>query len=168
MRFIDVKKAHLNGIVEDGEKIYVELPADDAKAGMCARLNRWLYGMRPAASAWEKDYAEKFESVGFSRGVSAPTVFFNPELEVRCVVHGDDFTFLGAEDDLDVVTEHMESWYDLKVRGTLGGGPGDMKNISILNRQLTWVGDTIEYEADPKHVSIICEEFGLGESSKGL
>ena len=56
LRFIDVKKAHLNGIVDDVEFVHVELPPEDSKPGMCARLNRWLDGMRPAASAWEKDY----------------------------------------------------------------------------------------------------------------
>ena len=79
--------------MDDGEFVYVELPPEDSKPGMCARLNRWLYGMRPAASTWEKDYTDKFESIGFSRGSSAPTVFYNRSLEVRCVVHGDDFTF---------------------------------------------------------------------------
>ena len=108
LRFIDVKKAHLNGFVDEDQAVYVELPPEDAKPGMCARLRRWLYGMRPAASAWEKDYTDKLESVGLYRGASAPTVFYNAELEVRCVVHGDDFAVLGAENDLNAVTEQMK------------------------------------------------------------
>ena len=120
LRFIDVRKAHLNGVVGDGEYVYVELPREDYQPGKCARLLRWLYGMRPAASAWERDFTEKLESIGFRRGMGFPTVFYNAETSVRCVVHGDDFTFLGAEPDLDEVTAHMSVWYDLKVRGTLG------------------------------------------------
>jgi len=46
--FIDVKKAHLNGVVPDDVYAYVVLPD-----GRVWRLKRWLYGMRPAANAWE-------------------------------------------------------------------------------------------------------------------
>ena len=55
--FIDVKKAHLNGKVLEDEWAYVVLPAE--AGGGVARLRRWLYGMRPAARAWEEDYAAK-------------------------------------------------------------------------------------------------------------
>ena len=51
--------------------------------------------MRPAASAWEKDFSEKLEEFGLVTGVSAPTAFYCKEKELRCVVHGDDFTFMG-------------------------------------------------------------------------
>ena len=45
---IDVKKAHLNGVVKEGENAYIELPGEAGRRGMCGRLKRWLYGMRPA------------------------------------------------------------------------------------------------------------------------
>ncbi len=60
----------------------------------CWRLERWLYGMRPAASAWEADYSEKLKALGMVKGGGNPTAFYNPEKEMRCVVHDDDFTFL--------------------------------------------------------------------------
>ena len=46
--FTDAKKAHLNP--ECKEDVYIELP-DEAEGGpgMCAKLNFWLYGFRPAA-----------------------------------------------------------------------------------------------------------------------
>ena len=50
--------------------------------------------MRPAAQAWEEDYAERLNEAGLKRGMSAPTVFFNHETKVGLVVHGDGFTFL--------------------------------------------------------------------------
>ncbi len=76
LMFIDVEKAHLNGVVGD-ERACVELPDEDAEPGVCGRLNRWLYGTRPAASAWEKDYADRLEAIGFRKGMAAPTVFLN-------------------------------------------------------------------------------------------
>ena len=76
---IDVKKAHLNGRCEKDD-VFVELPVEaGAKPGTCGRLRRWLYGMRPAANGWEKDYSEKLESgLGLRKGVAAPTCFWNP------------------------------------------------------------------------------------------
>ena len=50
---IDVKGAHLTGDVP--EKVFVLLPSESG--GGVARLKRWLYGMRPAAKAWEEHYA---------------------------------------------------------------------------------------------------------------
>ena len=65
------------------------------KEGHCGRLRRWLYGMRQAASAWERDYSKKLVAIGRTKGIVAPTVFFWEERGVRCVVHGDDFTLTG-------------------------------------------------------------------------
>ena len=49
---IDVKKAHLNGVVGEDEWACIELPDGDKLQGMCGRLRRWLHGMRPAGWAW--------------------------------------------------------------------------------------------------------------------
>ena len=86
LAFVDIKKAHLNGKLGEDEYAYVGLPPE--AGGGVGRLKRWLYGMRPAASAWEEDYAAKLETIGFARGRSAPTVFINEVSGVRLVVWG--------------------------------------------------------------------------------
>ena len=63
--FMDVKKAHLNGKVSEDEGAFVVLPPE--AGGVVARLRRWLYGKRPAAKAWEEDYAANLQRVGFRR-----------------------------------------------------------------------------------------------------
>ena len=160
---IDVKKAHLNGRVPEDVYVYVELPD-----GTCWRLKRWLYGIRPAASYWEADYAERMEAIGFVRGKAAPTVFFNPKTGVRCVVHGDDFTFTGCDIDLADMVKEMKSWYEIKVRAIVGDEDGDDHEATILNRIIRWSHGVFEYEADPKHVKVLMEELGLDVDSKGL
>ena len=168
LMFVDVKKAHLNGVVGEGVSVYVELPWEAGAGGKCGKLRRWLYGMRPAASAWEKDYCDRFEEAGFRRGRAAPTVLYNPETEVRVVAHGDDFTLIGKDKELKDIKELMKSWYSLKVRGVLGPEVGDDKKITILGRELVWGEYGLEYEADRKHAKMICEAMGLEEWSKGL
>ena len=40
--FIDVRKAHLNAKVKEGESIFVELPEEAEAVGKCGKLKRWL------------------------------------------------------------------------------------------------------------------------------
>ena len=71
---MDVKKAHLNGEVPGDEEVFVLLPSEAGEG--VARLKRWLYGMRPAAKAWEEhDVTQIKEEGGFRRSISAATVF---------------------------------------------------------------------------------------------
>ena len=161
---IDVRKAHLNGICED--KVYVRIPPESklAKPGKCGRLNRWLYGMRPAAQAWQKDYTGKLESVGFQVGRASKVVFYHEEWQVRLVVHGDDFTFVGEQEDLNRVEALMKEWYDIKVRGYMSEDTEDCQELTLLNRVLRWDADAIEMEADPKHVKMILEKLDLEDA----
>ena len=61
---MDVKKAHLYGMVPEDVSAYVGLPC-----GKVWKLKQWLYGMRNAAQAREEDFATKLQSIGFVRGI---------------------------------------------------------------------------------------------------
>ena len=65
--FIDVKKAHLYGVVPEGEHAYIELPGEAEKQGKCGKLIKWHHGMRNAASAWEKHYTDRQAEMGFTK-----------------------------------------------------------------------------------------------------
>eukprot|EP00973_Karenia_brevis_P094309 12421824-Karenia_brevis.AAC.1 len=98
-----------------------ELPPEcHCPKGSCGKLNFWMYGMRGAASAWERHHAEKFSSIGFERGVSCGVVFYHSERDISLAVHGDDFTFCGADRDFKWARKYMEEWYEIKVRAILG------------------------------------------------
>ena len=114
--FIDVRKAHLNPACEGKE--YIVLPHEaEAPPGFYGRLKRWLYGMRGAAQAWEECYTHELASVDFLEGTSSPAVFYNPSTEMRLVVHGDNFTFLGYGDDVEIMKTQIAGWLDIKIRG---------------------------------------------------
>ena len=168
LMFIDVKKAHLNGRLQGDEEAYIELPEGWSSPGKCGKLKRWLYGMRNAASAWERDYTRELVKIGFVPGVTAPIVFYHPAWEVQCVVHGDDFTFLGWERDLEHIASKMSEAYSLKIRGVMGGEPKDTQEIVILNRRLRWSNGELSYEADPEHAKKIWEALGLTSKANGL
>ena len=140
--FVDVKKAHLNAKCDEEE--WVELPDEFKKFGRYAKLKRWLYGMRKAASGWEDDYARRLVEDVFRRGRAASTIFYHPKTQVRVVVHGDDFTFAGTESELKRIQAKMHEWYDVEVRGVLGSGKRDVHEIEILGRNLTWTEEGLD------------------------
>ena len=125
--FIDVRKAHLNGVVDDQEWVFVELPPEFHAYGRFARIRRWLYGMRKAAISWEKNYAEKLAAVGFKGSRAAPTTFYNTATKVRLVVHGDDFTFSGTQVELEKMRGLFKKWCDVKDRGIMEMARGTSK-----------------------------------------
>ena len=160
--FVDAKKAHLNPrCLED---VYIELPKEcGVGKEFCGKLNFWLYGFRKAASAWEDLCAKKFEECGFLRWGSCGVVFYHPQRDLACVVHGDDFTFCGYEDDFHWARQGMASWFEIKVRAILGEEDKDDKEVVILGRTVRWQDDGIYYEADEKHRILILESLGMVE-----
>ena len=161
LAFVDIKKAYLNAKVR--EPTYIQLPPELSRLhpGMFARMNVSLYGTRAAASNWERCYSDLFIGHGFVKGVGAPNVFRHPEFDVSVVVHGDDFTILAEQPDVDWVIDFMKEAWSIEVRGILGPDPGDDKEVTILGRVVRWKDDGIYLEADPRHAEAIIEEMGV-------
>jgi len=167
LMLIDAKKAHLNSKCD--EDVYIELPEEcNAPEGMCGKLEYWLYGFRPAAAAWEKFYAEKFEEAGFQRGKSCGVVFYHPERDISMAVHGDDFTLVGLEEDLVWIKDLVKQWFEIKVRAIMGHEKKDDRKAVILGRTIEIDGDRFTIEADRKHRQKILEYFDMGEGTRPL
>ena len=105
--FVDISKAHLYAPVQEEE--YVDLPPEKAQAGKFARLLYTLYGMRTAASNWEREYSGALEDAGFAVGRATSCAFYHPGRDVRIFVHGDDFVVEGEEEDLEWVRSVLEA-----------------------------------------------------------
>eukprot|EP00969_Alexandrium_andersonii_P277473 12265039-Alexandrium_andersonii.AAC.1 len=75
---------------------------------MRAKRQRGLYGARAAPARWGALRTETLESFGFARGEASACCFCNAELDVRCAVHADDFTFACYGADLDIVERLMD------------------------------------------------------------
>ena len=165
---IDVRKAHLHAYVE--EDIYVALPPERAQPGQCAKLRRSLYGTRAAPARWEALYTRVLVSFGFTRGVANACCFYHAGWDVRCVVHGDDFTFTGCDAELDKVQRAMEAEFLCKVEGRLGGGAADLQEARLLNRVIRWTPEGLRYEADPRHAEQLARDVALfgGEEKRPL
>ena len=54
--------------------------------------------------------------------MASTCVFRHKDRRIMVVIHGDDFTALGYEKDLDWYREQIQSRMDTKVKGRLGPG----------------------------------------------
>ena len=111
---------------------------------MCGLLLKTMYGTRDAAQNWEYEYRDFMEAERFIVGKSTPCAFRHPERKLRVVIHGDDFTVLARESELDWFWSEVQKRFECKHRGRLGPGDKDMKEIRII----TWTNEGIEYEGD--------------------
>jgi len=160
---IDVRKAYLHAEVD--REIYVQLPKEMGLAGKCGRLKKCLYGTRDAAVQWEALYSRRLEEMGFRRGKASPCCFYHESLDVRCVVHGDDFTFEGEDRSLDVIQQGMTTAFECKVEGRLGGGVKDKREVRILNRVMTWSENEVTWEADPRHAEALIRDMEVSDQA---
>ena len=85
--------------------------------------------------------------------------------DVNVVVHGDDFTALGNSDGLDKLERGMTETFECKLKGRLGTGGEDLKEMRVLNRIVRITPDGLLYEADPRHAEMLIKAFKL-EGSK--
>ena len=160
LMFLDISKAYLHAEVLRDD-IFVDLPKEMRMPGMCGRLRRALYGTREAARCWEKEYSKFLAQLGFQRGRCNPCMFLNARRELRVLVHGDDFTVSGPEEELKKLASEFADKYKTKLRGIIGPDKHDTKAMTILNRIVEWTDAGITLEADPRHVDIVLKELGL-------
>ena len=88
------------------------------------RLDRCMYGCRDSGAIWENVYSDALTSMGFIAGKASPCCFWHPEWKLSCVVHGDDFSCLGIASSLDKYEQAMQQYFEVKLKGRLGGGRG--------------------------------------------
>ena len=158
LSFVDVRKAYFHGIPT--RAMFVRLPKElGLGSDMVARLDKCMYGTRDAASIWEGCYSDALVGMGFVAGGASPCCFFHPHWRVSIVVHGDDFTALGCKEELDKYEAEWAKSFELKIRGRLGEGPEDDKEIRILNRIVRVLPTGVSYEADPRHAEMLIKSI---------
>ena len=124
-------------------------------------LVKCAYGTRDAGAIWEETFAGALVAMGFVRGAASACCFHHPTRGISIVVHGDDFTALAEDQDLNWYEGELGKYFELKVRGRLGAGDQDTKEIRILNRILRIDNQGLKYEADPRHAEVIIQSLGF-------
>ena len=110
---------------------------------------------------WEDCYTQVLDGMGSSTGLSNPCVFHHSTRDMTVVAHGDDFTALGNDHDLNWYGGKLADSFELKIRGRLGEGCAGPQQIRILNRVVTLEEDGLTHEADPRHADLLMSSLGL-------
>ena len=76
------------------------------------------------------------------------------------VVHGDDFTAIGTDADLDWYTSELDKVLEIKECGRIGEGTEETE-IRILNRIVRITPNGVRYGADPRHHDLLVISMGL-------
>ena len=109
-----------------------------------------LYGARDAATNWARAVEEALIGIGIKRGIASTCDYWRRARSVDLTVHGDDFTILGAAEDLTWAVRGIEKCFDIKTE-MLGPEPGMKQEVGLLNRRIAWTPDGITYESNSKH-----------------
>ena len=118
-----------------------------------------MYGTRDAGSIWEDVYRGALEAMGFTSGVASPWCFVNTKRNISVVVHGDDFTALGTDQDLDWYESELAKHFENQIRDRLGEGCPGVNELRIWNRVVRITPAGITYEADPRQADLLAQSI---------
>ena len=151
--------------------VYMQFAEEDKKPDervMCGKLNYSMYGTRGtrgAARDWFEECSDQLRSIGFRQGNASLRVFRRFERRVRTMVHGDDYVRTGMGKDVEWTKQCVEQRYLVKMQLS-EPNKEHTHQIEVLNRVTTWDSNNgLIYEADPRHVEIIVQQFDLEQST---
>ena len=170
----DISRAHF--MPPASRRLYVEIPSEDKIEGegdVIGLLLRGMYGCRDASNNWMKHWQELLREGGYEVGVSNPALFYNPELNARGAVHGDDFYVLGPIGAVDGMKDLLGSKYQMRESHRLGFAEGCKREATVLNR-IVVLGESegrryVQIHPDKRHVELIVQSVGMKmDGSNGL
>ena len=169
---VDVSRAHFHPFIL--REVYIDLPSEDPQArdGFVGKLLRTMYGTREASHEFEAFFNHIFASAGMVAGVSCPAIYEHESEPCIGCRHGDDVALAGERQTVMAIYKIMEADMHLRIQATLGFGPGDDRQVKLLNRLITLEFASgkrrVVYEVDPRHVELIVGMFGLKSTSRGV
>lgn len=121
LSFVGVRKAYFIG--KPKRAVYMNFPEElGLPSNFVAKQVRCVYGTRNTGAIWEDTYRAALEDMGFISGIGSPRCFWHEARGISVVVHGDDFTAMGLDQDLGWYEQSLAANFELKIRGRLGEG----------------------------------------------
>ena len=102
---------------------------------------------------------------GFTPGEYNPCTYYHFTMNIKTLVHGDDFVSSGAGASLRWFKEKLEARFEIKSK-IIGIQEEEEKEVRILNRIIRVTENGWEYEPDQRHADLIVRGLGL-EKAKG-
>ena len=125
----------------------------------CWLLQKCMYGTLPAAAGRQHLVPKVGTDIGLLSSSSCPCAFGHSTRDWDMVVHGDDFTVAGDDDDLARLLQKLNEKLELVPKARLG--PDYDSETTVLNRCVTYSDSRLTWEADPRHAELAVAELGL-------
>ena len=126
-----------------------------------------MCGTQDASHVWQEDYSNHLRKKRFHQGQAWTSVFRHDELDIKVLVHGDDFLVLADQERQEYMQQVLKEKYEYRCDGEIGKGAG--KHLTILNRTVSYEQETgrVTYKADPRHAEMIIRQLNL-QNAKGI
>jgi hypothetical protein len=115
---------------------------------------------------WQEEVARCMKKWGFKRGQYNPCLYYNEELGIRTLIHGDDFVSVGDAKKIRDMKKMLSDRFEIKTT-LLGDGVDEAKEGRVLNRVIRVTKDGWEMEADQRHAEMLIQQMDL-EKAKGV
>ena len=152
---LDIKCAFLYGILK--EEIYMQLPEGSRQDGMCAKLNRCIYGLKQSPREWYQRLIDYLVPYGFSVSTFDPCVLVHSHSQPFFIaIYVDDITLFGPPGNL------MDSTKDLLKLEFQVTDMGDLH--WLLGMQIEYFQDHIAI-SQTAYIDKILHRFGLHDAN---
>ena len=158
---IDIKRAYFYAPVR--RPVFIEIPPEDREPGdeaSIGKLRLSLYGTRDAAQNWAHEYTTFLRGLGFEAGRSSPCNFRHDKKDISLTVHGDDFTIVANDEQLEYMGKKFKERYEVKM-DILGPSQPHLQEVRVLNRIIRWGTHGLEYEPDQRHAEKVVSDLQL-------
>ena len=78
---------------------------------------RCVYGTHDAGAIWMETYRAVMVNGRSTPGIASPCIHYQDERDLTCVIHGDAFTTLGNDEQLDWMEKMLAESFEIKLRG---------------------------------------------------
>ena len=145
-------------VVEPPEEYLNRLRA----AGMCTniwwKLQKQLLGRRQAGQRWvDHSTSALVDKLGFTRCVSAPQFFWNPDRQVVMEVHMDDVHGFGSDPQVEKFKKDMAAHIWIRDGGVHREG-AEYDHLKRFRKRLNGL---MTIESNPKYLDAVLELLGL-------
>src|SRR5258706_10196813 len=156
-RQLDIKAAFLYGNLK--EEIYMQLPLGHREEGMCAKLNKCIYGLKQSPREWYSRLTKHLIPLGFTIMTFDPCVLVNKDIPIFVAIYIDDLTLFGpSSKKIENIIISLKAEFKVTDLGTVNW---------LLGIQIEFLEYGISL-SQTAYIDKILKKFGMFECSKVL
>ncbi|RYP29703.1 hypothetical protein DL768_011208 [Monosporascus sp. mg162] len=159
-RQYDVETAFLNALREGHAPVTCALPDGFKKSGVCAEIERALYGLRDSPLLWYREFSTTLQRLGLTPSPEEPCLFYDEQRTVILMFFVDDlllFYHREHQSKADQLIYRLKGAYELKDQGEVSWFLGIRVIRDRSKRQIILAHDS--------YIEKIATRFGLANDA---